>query len=68
MIEIEKVLVKILLQHVKMNKPFTHSEGLDLVNSMIKDSPTAKIVKDFKEVHWLFEGYNLSEDEKVSLS
>ena len=64
---IEKVLVKILLQRVKMNKPLTCSEGLDLLNSMIKDSPTAIVLREFKEVRKMFDSRNLSKDEKICL-
>ena len=55
MIEIEKVLVKILLQCAKINKPLICSKGLDLVNSMIKDSPTTIVLKEFKEVRQMFD-------------
>ena len=49
MSEIEKVLVKVLIQHAKMNKPLTCSESLDLINSIIKDNPTGEVVKHLKK-------------------
>ena len=36
--ELQEVLVKILINRTKMNKLLTYSKGLNLVNSMIKDS------------------------------
>ena len=50
-----------------MNKLLTYSKGLDFLNSLIKDSPTIEIIKNFKEVCHLFEGRELSEDTKYSI-
>ena len=55
MIKIEKVLVKVLIQHAKMNKPITCSKSLDLANSMIKDSNTTEVTKKIKEVYSVFD-------------
>ena len=51
-----------------MNKPLTCSKALDLVNIMIKDTPTTKAIKEFKEGYHLLADRDVADDEKVSLS
>ena len=68
MIKIEKVLVKFLIQCVKINKSLAYSERLKLVNSIIKNSPTTKVKKYFKECCRLSHSKDFNEDEKISLN
>jgi len=62
MIDIEIVLVKFLVQRAKMNKPLTCSDRLDFVNSLIRDSPIANVLKEFKNQRCLFDGRDVSKD------
>ena len=50
-----------------MATPLACCEGLDLVNSMLKNSPTAAIVKDFKKKRRLFDGRGVAEDSMMNM-
>ena len=65
--KVEEVLVKILIQRTKINNLLAYSEGLGLVNSIIKDSSIVINIWEFKKKRGISNRRNVNDDEIVSL-